>query len=94
MIVAALMGGLGLACMLFKRTLLGFLVGVQLLILGATMMFVLAGGSSGNALKGHIFGLFITFANVTQLMVGFALAARLFYLKKKAGIDEVRSLRH
>jgi NADH:ubiquinone oxidoreductase subunit K len=93
-VVAAALGGLGLVCALYRKTLLGVLIGVQLMFLGATMIFVLAGFSSGALVNGHAFGLFITLGGVGQLVVGYALAVRLFYLKKRAGMDELRSLKH
>lgn len=91
--VAGLMGGLGISCMVFRKTLLGLLIGVQLLVLGSTMMFVLAGISSGSPDKGHIFGLFITLGGLAQLVVGFTLAIRLFFLKKSISMDELRTLK-
>jgi NADH:ubiquinone oxidoreductase subunit K len=93
-LVATVLGGLGLICMLYKKTLLGFMIGLQLLVLGATMIFVVAGVSSGGPLQGHVFGLFITFGSLGQLVVGYALAIRLFYLKKRVGMDDLRSLKH
>jgi NADH:ubiquinone oxidoreductase subunit K len=93
-LVAAALGGMGLVCMLYRRTLLGLLIGVQLLALGATMIFVLAGASSGSLIQGHVFGLFITLGGIAHLVVGYALAVRLFYLKRRAGMDELRYLKH
>lgn len=93
MFVAGLMGGLGLICMISRRTLLGLLIGVQLLIAGSTMMFVLAGISSGMRIQGYVFGLFIILGGVAQLVVGYALAIRLFFLKKKISLDELRALK-
>lgn len=92
--VAAALGGMGLVCMLYRRTLLGVLIGVQLLVVGATMVFVLAGVSSGVPVQGHLFGLFITLGGVAQLVTGYALSVRLFYLRRRAGMDELRSLKH
>ena len=42
-IVAALLGGFGVTCMLYRTTVLGLLIGLQLLVLGATLGFVLSG---------------------------------------------------
>ncbi len=94
MLVAAALGGMGLFCMLFRKTLLGFLIGLQLMVLGATTVFVLAGALSGMANRGHIFGLFIVLGGVAQLVAGYALAVRLFCLKKRVEMDELRSLKH
>jgi NADH:ubiquinone oxidoreductase subunit K len=93
MLVAGLIGGLGLICMISRKTLLGLLIGVQLLILGSTMMFVLAGVSSGMRIQGHLFGLFITLGGIAQLVVGYSLAIRLFFLKKTISMDELRALK-
>ncbi len=93
MLVAGLIGALGLVCMISRRTILGLMVGIQLLILGATMMFVLAGISSGARVQGHLFGLFIALSGVAQLSGGYALAIRLFYLKGRTNMDELRSLK-
>ncbi len=92
--ISGLLGGLGLMCMLMRRTLLGFLIGIQLLILGSTSVFVLAGVASGAGSKGHLFGLFIWLGGVGQLVVGYALATGLFYLMKMAGMEDLRSLKN
>jgi NADH:ubiquinone oxidoreductase subunit K len=94
MAVAAVLGGLGLVCIMVRRTLLGLLIGTQILILGATTVFVLAGVSSGAYAEGLIFGLFITFGGIAQLITGYAFAVRLFYLRKSTEMVELRSLKH
>ena len=93
MLVAGTIGGLGLVCMISRKTMLGLLIGVQLLVLGSTMMFVLAGLASGLRIQGYIFGLFITLGGVAQLVVGYALAIRLFFLKKRISIDDLQVLK-
>lgn len=97
MIVGALLGALGLICILLRRTLLGVLIGIQLLVIGATTFFVLASITSESASvasQGHVFSVFIALGGVAQLVVGYALAVRLFYLKKRTGMDELRSLKN
>lgn len=93
MIVAGLIGGLGLMCMISRKTLLGLLIGVQLLILGSTMTFVLAGIAAGSRIEGHILGLFITLGGIAQLVVGYSLAIRMFFLKRKISMDELQALK-
>jgi NADH:ubiquinone oxidoreductase subunit K len=94
MIFAAILGGLGLACILVRKTLLGVLIGIQLLILGSTMTFVIAGVRTGVSAQGHLFALFITLSGVAQLVVGYTLSTRLFYLRQKAGMEDIRALKH
>jgi NADH:ubiquinone oxidoreductase subunit K len=57
------------------------------------MVFVLAGISSGARTQGHLFGLFIALSGVAQLAGGYALAVRLFYLKNRTKMDQLRSLK-
>lgn len=105
MLVAGMIGGMGLVSVISRRTLLGVMVGMQLLILGASMIFVLAGiaSSSGGApigpgfmdsrIQGHVVGLFVVLGGVAQLAAGYALVVRLFYLKNKIEINELRTLK-
>lgn len=93
MIVAAVIGAMGLVSIITRKTVLGVLIGTQLLLLGATLMFVLGAVSSGVRTEGHIFGLFIALGGVGQLVAGYSLAVRLFYLKNKNEMDDLRSLK-
>jgi NADH:ubiquinone oxidoreductase subunit K len=93
MLIAGLIGGLGLVCMISRQTLLGMMVGIQLLMLGSTMMFVLAGIESGVRVEGHLAGLLITLGGLAQLVGGYAIAVRMFYLKNRVDMDELRSLK-
>ncbi|MDR3607470.1 MAG: NADH-quinone oxidoreductase subunit K [Oligoflexia bacterium] len=92
-VLAAMLGGLGLFSVISRRTLLGIFAGIQLMLIGASMTFVLAGVASGAPLHGHIVGLFIILGGVAQLVGGYALSTRLFYLRRQIGIQELRSLK-
>ena len=93
MILAGIIGAFGLICMVSRRTLLGLLIGIHLLILGSSMMFVLAGLNTGLAVEGHLFGLFILLGGIAQVVVGYALAIRLFFIKKRISLDDLRMLK-
>lgn len=92
--IAVALGGMGLVCILSKRTLLGVLLGLQLMILGSTLAFVLAGVFTGLRTEGHLFGIFVALGGIAQLVVGYSLAIRMFYLKKRIGMETLRSLKH
>ena len=91
--IAGIIGGLGLVCMISRKSLLGLLIGLQILVLGSTMICVLAGISADLRAEGYIFGLFITLGGVVQLVVGYALAIRLFFLKKRISMEELQALK-
>jgi NADH:ubiquinone oxidoreductase subunit K len=100
MTVAGLIGAMGLVCVVMRRTLMGLLIGLQLMIMGATMMFVVAGIFAGaiqdGAVRasGHASGVFIAVGGIAQLVAGFALAIRLFYLKNKIEMSDLKSLKN
>ncbi|MCM2278028.1 MAG: NADH-quinone oxidoreductase subunit K [Oligoflexia bacterium] len=92
MTVAGIIGGLGLVCIISRRTLLGILIGLQLLAIGAALVLVLAGVASGARVDGQVFGFLIVLSGLAQLAGGYALAVRFFYLKSKNDMEELRSL--
>ncbi len=91
--LAGLIGALGLVGMISRKTLLGALVGIQTLILGCTMVFVVSGITSGGRVQGFLFAIFILLSGVAQLVSGYALVVRFFYLTKKTDMRELRLLK-
>lgn len=93
LVVSALLGTLGIIALIRRKTLLGILMGMQLLTLGASLVFVSAGVLSNTHNKAHVFGIFIILGGLAQLATGYAFALRLFLLKKSIAMDKVRSLK-
>lgn len=93
-LIAAAMAGIGLACVLYRRTLIGILVGLQLMVLAASMMFMLAGlSSAATRIQGQIAGLWVMMFGLVATVAGCAVSLRLFYLKRRASMEDVRALR-
>jgi len=88
------LGLLGLACLIGKRGLPGIFLGIHLLLLGATAAVVISGASSGFSEDGRVFGLFALIVGLAQVVLGFALAARLFLLKGDERVGSLRRLRN
>ena len=94
-LVVAALAGIGLACTLYRRTLLGVLLGLQLLVLAATLIFSLAGAQDTQmTADGQAAGFLVSLYGLSLTVAGAALSVRLFYLKRKASLDDVRSLKH
>lgn len=91
--IAGIMGGLGIACMMLKKTLIGILMGMQILASGAVLMFTSVGMISGLKMDSYIFGIFIILSSIVQLAVGYSLAIRSFFQKKNILIEPKEKLR-
>jgi len=92
-LVPVVIGGLGFFCLIWKRDLLGVFIGVQLLFLSTSTVFVLSGVLSGQVAKAYVFALFIIYCGVAQLVIGLALTSRFFKQNKGIGMDSLRSLK-
>jgi NADH:ubiquinone oxidoreductase subunit K len=91
--ISAALGAIGLIGLIYKKTMLGLIVSIQVMVLGAAILFVLSGGEAGVAAEGHSFGVFIVICGLAQVVGGYALATRMFYLKNDATLSELRSLK-
>jgi NADH:ubiquinone oxidoreductase subunit K len=94
MIIAVIIGAIGLVAILSKRNLLSISVGVQLIFLGSTFGFVAAGTSADRVADTTIFAVFIIFSGVLQTVVGYALSVRFFQHKKTLNSDDLNQLRN
>ena len=93
MIIAGALGAVGLISIISRKTFLGVLVGIQLLILGAASAFIMAGIQSHNAVDGPLFAFFIVLSGVAQLVAGYSLLMRFYSLKSSAEMKEMESLK-
>lgn len=91
-IVSPALGGVGLIGLIYKKTMLGLIVSMQTMILGAAILFVFS-ASERMQMDGLAFALFIVITGLVQSIGGYALATRLFYLKNGTSVSELRSLK-
>lgn len=94
MLIGVLIGMIGIACLIFRQTMLGVIIGLQLTILGTTATFVLSGAGVGVESEGILFALFVLMGGICQIVIAYALATRLFYLKRNVEMKSITSLRH
>lgn len=86
--------GMGIFSLILRRTLLGVMVGAQLIILGSTMVFVVGGALSEGSGDSNVIGILIVLSGLAQLVAGGVLAIRLYYLRKQIYIKDLRLLKH
>lgn len=92
-LVSAALGTIGMIGLIYKKTMLGMIVSIQMMVLGASVLFVLSGTESGAQLDGHVFAIFIVVGGIAQTAGAYALASRMFYLKNKTDVSELRELK-
>ncbi len=93
LLVPILLGSLGLVSLFSRTSMMGILIGVQLLILGTSQMFILTGMIAGELAKGGLLGFCIVLGGVAQLVVGYTLSLRLFHLKQCVNLSEIQELK-
>jgi|CryBogDrversion2_8_1035294.scaffolds.fasta_scaffold175816_1 NADH:ubiquinone oxidoreductase subunit K len=81
--LSAILGSLGIAGMVIGKSLLKILIGMQLLILGASVLLVYSGIVTQVPVQGHVFGFFIILGGIAQLVTGFTLSMRVFIFKHR-----------
>ena len=86
--------GMGIFSLIMRRTLLGVLIGSQLIILGSTLVFVVGGALTTGSNESNVLGFFIVLSGLAQLVAGGVLAIRLYYLRKQIYIKDLRLLKH
>lgn len=92
-LLSGALGAIGIMGLIYKKTMLGLIVSIHVMLLGAAALFVLSGTESGMQIDGHSFGIFIVLGGAAQVVGGYALASRMFYLTSKTGVEDLRNLK-
>lgn len=94
LVVGAAMFCLGVACMLVRPTMIGLMMGVELMVNAANLNFVAFSHHLGNAVDGHVFALFSIILAATAAAVGLAIVFKLFRtFNRRIGVNIVSMLR-
>lgn len=88
-VLPVLIGVFGIIAITLRPSVLGVLIGFQLATLGGALFWVMAGRHGGAERDAQAFGLFIVIAGLAQLVAGYCVAVRLFYLHRRAQMDDL-----
>lgn len=94
MAIAVFLSGIGLFAILSRPTLLGIILGFQMMTMGAGLVFVFAGSHANELVRGHVFASYLLVSAIVFSGSGLILTSRLFFLRKRAAVDEIRTLRN
>ncbi len=89
LIVILGLAGVGLYCILATRNLIKVIVGLQLLVKGAVLAFMLAAHLTQNENLGQTYGLTIIVADTIVAVVGLALAVQ---IRLRTGSLDIRTI--
>jgi NADH:ubiquinone oxidoreductase subunit K len=87
------LAGIGLYCLLASRNLIRVIVGLQLLIKGVALAFVLGGNMSGNVSLGQTLGLTVIVADTIVAVVGLAMAVQIRHRLGSLDVKDLSSLK-
>ena len=87
------LAGVGFYCLLATRNLIRVIVGLQLMIKGVALAFVLAGNTSGNMNLGQTLGLTVIVADTIVAVVGLAMAVQIRHRLGSLDVKELSSLK-
>ena len=101
LVVGAVLFVSGIACMAMKRNALGVLMGIELVLNGATVNFVafaspyLQGeGSRALGLDGQVIAFFVMVVAAAEVVVGLAIIVQIFRTRRSVSIDEPNLLKY
>lgn len=87
------LAGIGLYCLLASRNLIRVIVGLQLLIKGVALAFVLGGNMNGNVSLGQTLGLTVIVADTIVAVVGLAMAVQIRHRLGSLDVKDLSSLK-
>jgi NADH:ubiquinone oxidoreductase subunit K len=89
LLVIFCLAGTGLYCLLITRNLIKVIIGLQLLVKGAVLAFILAGSVTGEMNTAQTLALTVIVADTITAVVGLALAVQ---IRLKTGNLDIKSL--
>lgn len=87
------LAGIGMYCLLASRNLIRVIVGLQLIIKGVALAFVLGGNLSGNVNLGQTLGLTVIVADTIVAVVGLSMAVQIRHSLGTLDVKELSSLK-
>ena len=91
--VALLFGWVGIFCIVSKRDLIGVISGLLILFWGVSVAFVVAGARGAAPESAQAVAAFVSVCVVIQLVLGLAMAVRLYYVKRTIEVDRFKELK-
>lgn len=82
----------GLVAVVSRQNLIMMLLGLELMLSGATLNWVAFGRWHPQAMQGEIFGLFIVVIAVCETAVGIALVIRVYHFFRVSVPDDINTL--
>ncbi len=92
LVVAALLFGLGVLCLLTRRHVVGILMGIEL-ILNAANVNLVAFSHYGGHLAGQVFAIFVIVLAAAEAAVALAILLAIFQNLKSVDVEEMATLR-
>ncbi len=87
------LAGVGFYCLLVTRNLIRVIVGLQLVVKGVALAFVLGGNMTGNLNLGQTLGLTVIVADTIVAVIGLAMAVQIRHRLGTLDVKELSTLK-
>lgn len=92
-VVALVFGFIGIYCIVTKRDLIGVVSGLLVLFWGVSMAFVISGAGGPSPESAQTVATLVSVSVLIQLVLGFSLAVRLFYVNRTIELGRFKELK-
>lgn len=92
-VMSLLLAALGTFCILVKRSILGMVIGAQLIVFAGSSIFLISGVTSGAQLDGQVVSLLALVLGTIQVGVAMAYTVNLNRIRHQSRIEDLRNLR-
>jgi len=92
LVVAALLFGLGVLCLLTRRHVVGILMGIELILNAANVNLVAFSHYGGN-MGGQVFAIFVIALAAAEAAIALAILLAIFQTLKSSDVEEMATLK-
>ena len=92
-VVATILFGLGIACLITRRNVIYVLMGIEMILNAANINFVAFNRFNGDGLDGRMFAVFVIILAAAEAAVALAIVLNVFYLFRSIKPSDVDLLR-
>lgn len=93
-LLGCILVGLGFACLLWRTSMIGVLISLQLLWVGCVVLVAFIGAQGQQVSEAQLFGAVALSSAWIQVVGGSALMVRMFWINRRTLLEGISKLKH